>query len=179
MQNMKTLAPTIVSALQAVEQGCRKIQHDPQFQLNMDEWLFVGQNSCFGCLATATLLQLTNKSGKDIMERTAMDDGTHETSVFDRSLAYEIEIEAVYNPRKLLCQFEKAIDCLRRKDLLPLLRFYGLENHQHANEAVAWLLNSPIETFGDDTTKEDVNHYADFLKEVLIPKLQQWFAEGK
>jgi len=171
---MKALAPTIFSALQAVEQGCRKIQHDPQFEVDMEEWLFVGQNTCFGCLATATLLQLTNRTGKDIMNRIPMDYGRHETSVFDRSLAYEIEIEAVYNPQKLLCQFENAIDRLRKKDLLPLLRFYGLENHQHANEAVAWL-KTRDETLLDGTTKEDVNHYADFLKEVLIPKMQTFF----
>jgi len=67
MLQIKELAPTITDAVKAVEMGCRKVQDDAHFKPGMLYWMAIKENVCYGCLATATLLQLTNKTDSDVV----------------------------------------------------------------------------------------------------------------
>jgi hypothetical protein len=170
MEQMKALAPTVIDALNAVELGCRKAVNDTYFSPYMHAWMRIFAGTCLGCLATATLMHLTQKTGKDIVKRYASAFVIGSLPVPERVSTYGLEED--YNDFVL---FENAVDSLRRGDLLPLLELYGLSKHRSANEAIAWLHGH--HTYFEDftTTKEEMSIYADFVKDVLMPKMRGWF----
>jgi hypothetical protein len=171
MQQIRTLAPTLFHALNAVEMGCRKAQHDPQLTIRMASWMTVTATTCFGSLITCTLLHLSNKTAVDVIRKFTPKAITPHKSIIDRSYAYEIakDTEDLY-------QFEIAIDNLRFNELYPLLVFYGYNEHPARDEAVDWLYAKRAEKLTDDCTKADLLLYADFIRNILFPQLQKWFA---
>lgn len=175
MQKLRTLAPTIVDAVKAVERGCIKIQNDPQFRPRMWSWLSIAGELCFGCLATSTLMHLTNKTGRDIVQSLSKGSAlSEEIGNQSRALVFDIDQQSFADCTDFYW-FESAIDSLRRSDLWPLLHYYNLQDHTNAREALTWLVqNQPDEQQGE-ITKIDLEYYADFLRNVLIPKIEQWF----
>lgn len=173
MVRIKALAPTITDALKAVEMGCRKTQNDPCFAPEMSSWLtIVTKDICVGCLATSTLMHLSNKTGKDIINRFLPEALTNLMQISNRAFAYEIE-ENTYNENfSDFSFFEAAIDSFRHSELFPLLKFYGLEKHANAKEAVKWFNDHNIYTLGYGTQKRDLLLYADFIKHKVIPKIK-------
>lgn len=176
MQIIRTLAPTIVDAVKAVEQGCLKIQNDPQFQPHMWSWLSIDGQLCFGCLATTTIMHLTNKTGKDIIQTLTKDSPVTELTFYQlRSTVFDIAPQSECGSTDFSL-FETAIDNLRYADLWPLLTFYKLQDHTNAREAAKWLSSSQPNDIHYETTKADLVYYGNFLRELLIPLLEKWFS---
>jgi hypothetical protein len=172
MVHIKQLAPTIIDALNAVEQGCRRIQNDPNFAPEMSVWITViSDETCVGCLATCTLMQLANKTGKDILARFSR--FSNPINVTDRASVYGIEENAYDENFTDFSFFEAALDSLRHSELLPLLKFYGLDQHPNAAEAIEWF--NDTYTLGYGTQKRSLILYARFIKNKLLPRVQQWF----
>src|SRR3954468_700012 len=97
MVHIKQLAPTLIDALNAVEQGCRKVQDDTHFVPNMRTFLTVAaKDICIGCLATCTLMQLANKTAKDILDSFNPVLNLNPKQVSDRASAFGID-EGRYN----------------------------------------------------------------------------------
>jgi hypothetical protein len=176
MVPLRALAPTIIDALKAVEMGCRKIQDDPCFLPDMLEWMNIVDTVCVGCLATCTFMQLTGKSGTDIVGSFPKSTYPEDKYFADRALAYGVEIQVDSDTNGDACLFEGAINSLRQNDLVPLLEFYGLDTHKYADDATEWLREFDTPTLGYGTTKEDMLLYADFLRDELIPKMETTFA---
>jgi hypothetical protein len=174
MMQIKALAPTLNDALKAVELGCRKIQNDPCFVPDMSSWMtIVTKDMCVGCLATSTLMQLSNKTGKDIINR--FSSSSNPIQIVDRAFAFDIE-QQVYRENEDYTDFsffEAAIDSLRHSELLPLLKFYGLDQHKNAREAVGWFARCYSHTKDYGTGKRDLLFYADFIQDKVIPKMQE------
>jgi hypothetical protein len=177
MLQIKQLAPSITHAIKAVEQGCRKIQDDPDFVPEMWTYMTIDGTSCLGCLATSTLLQLTNNSAKQIVKRFSPHDRRSDKFPLDRAAAYGIELDKSNITMSDFFYFETSIDSLRHSELMPLLEFYEMENHQFACEADEWLYHHQTYTLGINTTKADLLKYADFLAGQFIPKLELWFSD--
>jgi hypothetical protein len=182
MMHIKTLAPNLLGALKAVELGCRKIQNDPNFIPDMQEWMTiineeVNEKICLGCLATITLMQLTNKSGADIVNCFDPESFPADKSIFERGFAFNLHVPIYNFSESEVALFEKAINCLRQGDLSQLLRFYGLDTHTNADPSIEWLDRYDNPTLGFGTTKEDLLVYADFIRDELIPKIIFWFAD--
>jgi len=179
MVEMRTLAPTIFDALKAVEQGCRKVLDDPHFKPEMFFWMRIIDNACYGCLATSTLLQLTNKTAKEVVTKFPHTEIIPaEKTAKERASAFGISGEDGTTLHSDFSLFEQAIDSLRRSELMPLLQFYNLAEHENANEADVWLFENNIESMGYGTTKEDLIDYADFIHDSLLPLMNIWFAPG-
>jgi len=174
-----SLAPTILDAMHAIERGCRKIQSDPCYSPDMGQWLFISNGVCIGCLATCTLLQLTNKSPKDIVDQFVSPSGDCYLYPIDRAEAYGLQPGKENVRTSDLCTFEMAIDSLLTSDIAPLLEFYGLENHVNAKAAIEWLLLHQPDSFERFPTHATLLEYADFLKDQFIPLLTTWFAPGR
>lgn len=175
MQKVKDLAPTIIDALKALEQGCRTIQQDNHFRLNVCSWLHIIDNVCYGCLATTTLMQLTNKTGKDLVKSLAVvTDAGEDITDQERTNAYGLADESD-NPFSDLTLFEMAIDNLRYKDLKPLLQYYDLPYHENADIAAQCYYYTQPRTIGISVAKRDLLDYADYLKNQFIPKMESWF----
>jgi hypothetical protein len=175
MHHIKMLAPTIIDALQALEKGCRK-KDDPHFRFELLFWLSVTEQKCYGCLATATLMQLTNKTGKDLIEfYEPRKEFIKHIEEADRANAYAIEYVSEPVASNDFRLFETAIDALREANLLPLLEFYQLANHINAPQAVEWLYHHQPFHMGFGTNGHDLEQYADFLHATFIPLLQNWF----
>jgi hypothetical protein len=179
MVQLRALAPTIVDAVKAVELGCRKIQDDPFFTCNMVNWMAADYRDCMGCLATITLMQLSNNSTTDIVKRLPGNHYFSSVSPTRRADLYGIEIDQFNIGTCDFKFFEEAIDSFRQYDLRPLLTFYGLESHQNAYTASKWLLDNDRYSLGEETTNKDLIPYADFLKNELIPKMEAWFSTPK
>ncbi len=176
MVNIRTLAPTLTDALHAIELGCRKVQDDPHFQPNMSKWLVLLPNGiCMGCLATCTLMQLANKTGKDILEQYAPGALTTAKEITDRSAAFQIEEGRSKSQSSEFASFECAIDSLRHGEIYPLLEFYGLHKHRHTRTIEHWLIDNLTRSVGYNGMKQELLDYADFLKDKLIPKIQELF----
>jgi hypothetical protein len=175
MMQIKTLAPKLNDALNAVELGCHRIQNDSNFVPNMRLFMaVVSEEICVGCLATCTLMQLTNKTGKDILNSFSPS-FINSKNVSDRANVFGID-EGYYNEEiSEFSFFEAAIDSLRHNELFPLLKFYGLEKHKNAAEAIKWFVLCNFDTLDTKTTKKDLLTFADFIKNKLIPKIQDWF----
>jgi hypothetical protein len=169
-QSIKELAPTILLALLAVEAGCRKIQEDKHFIVDMGTWMTITDEGCRGCLATATFMQLCNKSGLDICNSFSPKAITPHKAAIDRRFAYGIKMD-----RREYDNFECSIDNLRHFELYPLLQLYNLDEHPNAEEAEIWLLNHEGKRLREGTTKTDLLAYADFIKQQLIPKVHTYF----
>jgi len=179
MLQIKQLAPTIFDALKAIEQGCRKIQDDPHYEPEMLYWMVIMEDVCYGCLSTVTLLQLAGKTGKEVANSFSPGDLICEKGTFARASALGITAErftALYSEFRL---FERAIDSFRKYELLPLLEFYNLAEHENAEIAKLWFLEYKPNTIGYGTTKIKMLEYAGFLKEVVIPTMEEWFAPCK
>jgi hypothetical protein len=176
MVHIKQLAPTLIDALNAVEQGCRKVQDDTHFVPNMRTFLTVAaKDICIGCLATCTLMQLANKTAKDILDSFNPVLNLNPKQVSDRASAFGID-EGRYNDDiSEFSFFEAAIDSLRHSELYPLLKFYGLNEHANAKLATNWVENYNLEILARDTNKRDLICYADFLHSRLIPKMIAFF----
>lgn len=170
MHSIRTLAPTIVDALQAVEMGCRLAQHDNHFVIRMNSWMTIFNGICYGCLATCTLMRLSHHSASDVVKRLAGKGITAYKSITDRSYAYNIAKDV-----DELELFEQAIDLLRHNDLYRLLKFYHLHLHPNADLAMEWLLLNRQQKLYEDSTEDDLLVYADFLKDQLIPNMKNWF----
>lgn len=177
MMHIKTLAPTLKDALKAVELGCRKIQNDPHFIPDMQEWMTINEEVCLGCLATITLMQLTNKSGADIVNCFDPESFPADKAIVERGFAFNLHVPIYNFAESEVALFEKAINCLRQGELPQLLRFYGLDTHTNADTSIEWLDQYDNPTLGFGTTKEDLLIYADFIKDELIPKITTWFAD--
>jgi hypothetical protein len=172
MVHIKTLAPTILDALTAVEQGCRKVENDPLFVPELTQWMIISKGICYGCIATCTLMQLVNKSPKDIIDSFIPDPLDPYKSPVERAGAYGLQpgTENVVNFD--FKDFELAIDNLRSGQIRPLLKFYELDTHPKADEVMAWLFNYQSITLDNYPTKEELIEYADFLRSELIPQLK-------
>jgi hypothetical protein len=176
MMQIKTLAPTLIDAIAAVEAGCRRGLNDPHFVFYMANWMKITENVCFGCLATATIMQLTNKSGKDILDCfTAVDLGFAK-EITDRAAPYNLYREMDGDGYTDLSDFEHAIDSLRHNELFPLLHFYNLGSHPNAKEAGDWFYSHQKERLGYGVSQADLINFADFLRNILAPKLNTWFS---
>jgi hypothetical protein len=169
-QSLKDLAPTILFTLLAVEAGCKKIQGDKHFIPDMATWMTVTHEGCRGSLATATLMQLCNKSGLDICNSFSPKAITLHKAAYDRMYAYGIKMD-----RRQYDNLECSIDNLRNFELLPLLQLYNLDEHPNAEEAEVWLLNQQAKRLREGTTKNELLMYVDFLKHQLIPKVRAYF----
>lgn len=179
MVQLKSLAPTILDAIKAVEQGCRKVQDDPYFVPDMTVYMKIKGQVCLGCLATCTLLHLSNKSTIDIINSFSSNSLVSPNCIEHRSEAYGIIVDKYESAFSDISLFESAIDGLRSSDLRPLLEVYQLEDHSNANKAAGWLIDNQSIWLKSDTTKEDLLRYADFLQQKFIPKLEQWFIINK
>jgi hypothetical protein len=175
MKHIKTLAPTLTDALIAVEQGCRKVQNDPHFIPDMLEWMIISEEFCKGCLATCTLMQLTGKSATDIVTCFDPESFLDDKALGERAAAFGLHLPVYSYGESELARFEKAINDLRQGDFRTLLQFYGLDSHINANLALEWLDQYDTPTLGFGATTDDLLTYADFIKEVLIPKVTIWF----
>lgn len=176
MIQIKALAPTIIYALKAVEQGCRKVQDDPSFVVDMSAWMTLQGPVCMGCLATSTFIHLSNKSAKEIVNSFPPTNAPASKYLSERAFAYGFEVKRADAAFSQFSSFEASIDSLRRGELHSLLEFYQLQHHPNAYEAEKWLLDNHTIWLNSSATKTDLLRYADFLKELLIPKMEQWFA---
>ena len=172
MLKIRTLVPTIFDALRAIEQGCRKVQDDAFFLPNMATWMRIEDGYCMGCLATCTIMEVTGKTGSDLTSHFSYKAIVPYKATSERARAFGIKDDD-------FGLLENAIDLLRFNELYALLKFYGLENHQHTWQAVEWLHSNRNKTLHEGSKKEDLNRYAIFLREQLIPKMEQWFAVDK
>jgi hypothetical protein len=175
MVHIKTIAPTIIDAVKAVELGCRKVQDDPFFRCEMSNWMSIDGQYCDGCLATSTLMHLSKLSSKDIIDELPSIDHFPSVSTLRRSTAYGIEIDEHNIEFCDYALFEKSINSFRLSDIGPLLKFYQLDSHQNARKAAQWLLDNHRHNLTVNTTKEELLPYADFLKDEFIPLLIEWF----
>lgn len=173
MQQIRTLAPTLMDAVNAIEQGCRKVQNDPVFIPDMQEWLYISDRFCWGCLATCTLLQLTNMNAQDVVNQFPEKKLYKKLELDKRASTYNIATNEE-NSNAELGWFELSINRLRTGSLQPLLKFYKLEDHPCYDRATEWYnhLDAPIL---DKSTKEAMKKFADFLHKTLIPQLEIWF----
>jgi hypothetical protein len=172
MVEIKTLAPTILDALKAVALGCRNVQNDPYFTPEMSQWMIISKGVCYGCLATCTILQLVNKSPKDIVDSFISDPLDTYKSTVERAVAYGLQPGTENVITADFPCFELAINSLRTCDVWPLLKFYGLNDHENATEAAEWLLDNQTVILDSYATQDDLIAYSDFLNTVAIPKLQ-------
>jgi hypothetical protein len=172
MIQIKTLAPTILDALTAVEQGCRKVENDPHFVPEMNQWMIISKGICYGCLATCTLMQLVNKSPKDIIDSFIPDPLDTYKSPVERAIAYGLQpaTENVMNGD--FSDFEMAINNLRSGDIYQLLKFYNLDTHPKAEDLAEWLFLYQNFTLDSYANKGELITYAEFLRTAFIPKLQ-------
>jgi hypothetical protein len=175
MTTIKDLAPTIFDAIKAIEQGCRKIQNDPFFSPAMSAWLTIDHHCCLGCLATSTLMQLTNKSGKEIVDHFKTETQPIPTARAERSEAYGLKTDVDNGSYSEMVHFEFAIEFMRNGDIKPLLEFYGLLHHPCCAEATQWYRQTGIRLPAAAITKNALKDYADFLKNTFMPKLTEWF----
>ena len=171
MLRLRALAPNVTDALKAIEMGCRKVQDDPHFSPMMSTFMSIENEYCFGCLATCALMQLTDKSARDLVACFSAEVVEATKSRADRAHAFGLadDLPDVHF-------FEYAIDSLRENELFPLLDFYRLDKHAKALEAINWLRKHHKKALREGTTKMDLSAYADFLKEELIPRVERWFA---
>ncbi len=172
MVHIKTLAPTILDALTAVEQGCRKVKNDPLFTPEMNQWMIISKGICYGCLATTTIMQLVDKSPKDIIDSFIPDPLDTYKSPVERAIAYGLQAATENVANADFSDFENAINNLRTSDIMPLLKFYGLDNHPNAEKIAAWLFDYQGFALYSDATKEKLIEYAEFLRSKLIPQLK-------
>jgi hypothetical protein len=177
MLQIRTLAPTLIDALKAVELGCRKVQNDPFFVPEMLEWMTICDDICFGCLATIALMHLTGKSGADVVNSFDPESFPSDKAIGERAAAFGLYLPIDNFYYSDVSLFERAINYLREGTLSPLLEFYGLHTHPNAISAAEWLNQdqNPKPDFG--TTKDDLLLYADFIKDALIPKIATSFAD--
>jgi hypothetical protein len=174
MVRIQQLAPTLIDALQAVEQGCRRVQDDRHFYPVMVEWLKLGgQDHCIGCLATSTFMQLSNKTGKDILNRFSDAVLAYPYEPNNRPSIFDIEEGRSKEGLTEFHYFEAAVDSLRHNELFPLLKFYGLDQHTNAEQAIVWYRKNNTWPLDCYTTRKQLLPYADFIKNQLIPKIQE------
>lgn len=175
MQQLKTLAPTIIDAFVAVEQGCRQVHNDQHFQVDIGSWLRIIDNACYGCLATVTLMQLAKMTSKTLLQHfVSSTNQIVQTTQESRALAFGLDFESLSN-RVSFSWFESVIDYLRYSDIAGLLAFYNLQDHENAIEAKQWVYDNQPADIGMEADKSDLLKYADFLKNELIPRMTNWF----
>jgi len=180
MTQIKTLAPTILHAIKAVEEGCRKIQDDPNFIFDMGCLMVTKASTCYGCLSTTTLLYLTNKTTADIIKSGFRD--YKQSSQDRRNKAYALGIEEDADKKDILdlVEFEKCINSFGQRDLKPLLLYYGMDNHKNAAKALTWLSDYPNYSYPNlYLENDDLLPYADQLKYLILPNLEEWLAPDK
>jgi hypothetical protein len=175
MIHLKTLAPTLTDALTAVELGCRRVQTDPHFIPDMLEWMTINEGVCLGCLATCTLMQLTDKSAAEIVNCFDPESFPSDKTLAERAFAFNLHLPVHNFAGSDVALFEKAINYLRQGDLSLLLQFYGLDTHTNVVHATEWLYQYDNPTLGFGTTKDDLLTYANFIRYELIPKIATWF----
>jgi hypothetical protein len=173
MTTIYALAPTIIDAVKAIDQGCRKILNDPIYQPDLEEWLCISNQFCWGCLATSTLMQLTHLNGTAILAQCSSTIDYQKFDLDQRAAIYGIapNEEGSYAD---LGYFEIAINRLRLGDLQPLLNLYKLQNHPNYEQAIDWYKKSVIPKL-DVSTKKNMMLYGYLLKTNLIPQLEIWF----